>query len=147
MSGGYLGEVVGFFIVLVTAISASGFFAAVFARRQRLERDEVLRGLGFDEGRIDEHAVALQSLRFELEAAKVEMEKRRAVEVAQEELIRQQQQDLLDARQTLVSHEVTIIQLARWASWATRVLETKGVEAPPPPVPPTFVLPPDKPPV
>ena len=135
MNGDRVDEVVQLFIIVLTALSASGLFAALFTRRGRKEREAALANVVIDTERIDSHSVALQSLRFELEAAKVEMEKRRLVLVAQEETIRQQKQQLLDAQRMLATHEATIIQLSRWAEWVTKILDDKGIDAPPPPVP------------
>lgn len=135
MSGAHLPDVIQLFIIVLTALSASGLFAALFTRHARKDRADALASVLADSEKIDSHSVALQSLRFELEAAKVEMEKRRMVLVAQEETIKQQRQELLDAQQRLANHEATIVQFSRWAEWVTRILEDKGIDAPPPPIP------------
>lgn len=135
MTGEYLPDAIQVFIVVLTALSASGLFAALFTRHARKDRADALANVLADTEKIDSHSVALQSLRFELEAAKVEMEKRRLVLVAQEETIRQQKQQLLDAQRMLATHEATIVQLSLWAEWVTKILDDKGIEAPPPPIP------------
>ena len=127
-------DVVRAAIVVLTAASVSGLFATIFTRRHLRERDRALQALLIDSEKIDYHSVALQSLRYELEAAKVEMENRRLVLVAQEETIRKQRQELLEAQRMLIDHEATITQLSRWAEWVTRILAEKGIEAPPLPV-------------
>ena len=132
---GYLPEAIQVFIIILTALSASGLFAAMFTRHARKDREQALAAIMIDSEKIDHHSVTLQSLRYELEAAKIEMEKRRLVLVAQEETIRQQKQELLDAQRMLSAHEATIIQLSRWAEWVTRILDERGIQAPPPPIP------------
>ena len=137
----YLPNAVQLFLVFMTALSASGLFVAFYTRRALRSRDAEMASVVIESEKIDHHSVALQSLRFELEAAKVEMEKRRLVLVTQEATIRQQRQDLLEAQRMLAVHEATIIQLSKWAEWVTRILDEKGIEAPPPPIPIATVLP------
>lgn len=120
--------------ILLTAISTSGFVAAWFARKSRLERTADLH---FRSGEVDKIAadaasVALTSLRSELEAAREDMEKRRSVLVVQEEIIRKQAEELNETKKLVASHEATIHGMMEWCGWVTATLEMQGIPIPGP---------------
>lgn len=120
--------------VVITAISTSGFVAAWFNRKSRLERNADLK---FRSGEVDKittdaASVALTMLRTELENAQEDMEKRRAVLVAQEEIIEKQAKQVVDLRKLVASHEATIHGMIEWCTWVTSKLEMQGIQIPPP---------------
>jgi hypothetical protein len=120
--------------VVVTAISTSGFVAAWFNRKSRRERaaDLEFRAGEIDKIQTDAASVALTMLRDELTAAQEDMEKRRAVLVAQEEIIEKQAKELQETKRILASHEATIHGMIEWCTWVTTTLAMQGIEIPPP---------------
>jgi hypothetical protein len=127
-------EALQYFTVLLTAISTSGFIAAWLNRKSRRERliNMQLTSTEVDKLAADAASVALQSLRSELEAAKADMEKRRAVLVAQEEIIAQQAKELHETKKIVASHEATIHGMMEWCGWVAATLEKQGIAIPEP---------------
>ena len=127
-------QVIQILTAVLTAASASGFVAAWFSRKSRRERlaDLQFRAREVHKLAADAASVALQSLRAELEAAREDMEKRRAVLVAQEEIIRKQAEELNSTKKTVASHEATIHGMIEWCGWVTTTLEKQGIAIPDP---------------
>jgi len=122
------------FTMLFTAMSTSGFVAAWFSRKSRIERraDLELRASEVDKVAADAASVALTSLRAELEAARQDMETRRSVLVVQEEIIQKQAKELLETKKLVASHEATIHGMMEWCGWVTATLERQGIAIPAP---------------
>jgi hypothetical protein len=122
------------FCALFVAISSSSVLVTLLGRRNRRERDEDMRKLQQERDKLQEEKgliaanaaeVALRALRNELNAAYVDVEKRRTIIAAQDTHIEE-----LGA--TVRKQTRRIVALEEWAAVASQRLEHLGITDMPP---------------